>query len=292
MPSANSTRLPPTSARERNTRSGASGAAERASIATNSAISTAESASRPSVWPSAQPGSRGLDDGVDERHQRGRDRDRARDVEPAPVLAVAALAQQPRAQRDHGERDRHVDEEDPLPAEPVGDRAADQPRGGGADAADRGPDAERLVALGALLERGRQDRQRGRRHDRRRHALHDAGGDQRRGGPGQPAAERGEREQCGADHEHAPPPEQVGRAPAEQQQAAEAEQVGAQHPLQVAGREAEVGVDRGQRHDHDRGVEDDHEERGAQQRERLPAAWIGPWCGEVGMVGHCATGTS
>ena len=57
MPSANSTRLPPTSARERNTRSGASGAAERASIATNSAISAAESASRPSVWPLAQPAS-------------------------------------------------------------------------------------------------------------------------------------------------------------------------------------------------------------------------------------------
>ena len=57
MPSASSTRLPPTSARERNIRSGASGAAERASIAANTAIKPPDSTSRPSVWSLAQPAS-------------------------------------------------------------------------------------------------------------------------------------------------------------------------------------------------------------------------------------------
>ena len=57
VPSAKSTRLPPTSARDRNIRSGASGAADRDSTPAKTAISTAASASRPSVWPSAHPAS-------------------------------------------------------------------------------------------------------------------------------------------------------------------------------------------------------------------------------------------
>ena len=55
VPSANSTRLPPTSDRDRNTRSGASGAAERASMAAKAASMTAASASRPRVRGSPQP---------------------------------------------------------------------------------------------------------------------------------------------------------------------------------------------------------------------------------------------
>ena len=87
MPSANSTRLPPTSARERNTRSGASGAAERASIADEQRDQRGrerEQAERLAVGPA---GVGRLDDGVDERDERGRDRHRAGDVEPAPALA-------------------------------------------------------------------------------------------------------------------------------------------------------------------------------------------------------------
>src|SRR5215207_5563826 len=80
---------------------------------------------------------------------------------------------------------------------------------------------------------------------------------------------------AGADHEHAPPTEQVRGAAAQQQQTAEAQQIGTQDPLQRSGREPEVLLDRRQGHDHDRRVEDDHEERGAQQRERLPAPRIG-----------------
>ena len=109
---------------------------------------------------------------------------------------------------------------------------------------------------------------------------------------GEPAGERGEREQCRPDHEHAPPAEQVRRAAAEQQQAAEAEQVRAQHPLQVTRREAEVSIDRRQRHDHDRRVEDDHEERRAEQGERPPAPRVGARLGGCAVVwggGHsCA----
>jgi hypothetical protein len=57
VPSKKSTTFPPTSARERNTRSGASGATERDSMPTKITVRTAASASRPSVWPSPQPAS-------------------------------------------------------------------------------------------------------------------------------------------------------------------------------------------------------------------------------------------
>ena len=55
VPSANSTRLPPTSGRDRNTPSGASGATERDSMPAKAAVRTAASARRPSVRGSPQP---------------------------------------------------------------------------------------------------------------------------------------------------------------------------------------------------------------------------------------------
>ena len=57
VPSAKSTRLPPTSDRDRNTPSGASGAAERDSMAAKASVSAAASPSRPSVLALPQPAS-------------------------------------------------------------------------------------------------------------------------------------------------------------------------------------------------------------------------------------------
>src|SRR5262245_65445624 len=53
-------------------------------------------------------------------------------------------------ERERGRPHRDVDEEDPPPAGAVDERAADQPRGGGADTAQCAPDPQRLVPLGAL----------------------------------------------------------------------------------------------------------------------------------------------
>ena len=64
-------------------------------------------------------------------------------------------------ERHRGEADRHVDEEDPLPAEQVGEDAAEEQAEGAAAGRDCAPDAERLRALLALRERGGDDRQRG-----------------------------------------------------------------------------------------------------------------------------------
>jgi hypothetical protein len=148
------------------------------------------------------------------------------------------------------------------------------------------PDPEGLVAFGALLECGGNDRERARGHDRRPDPLEGASPDQRLVRPGEPAQERGEREEDDADHEHAAAPEQVGRPPAEQQQAGEGQGVGTNHPLQPLRREAELLLDRGDRNGHDRRIQDDHEERTTKQRQRPPAAGVG--CGPVRQVVHVA----
>ena len=123
--------------------------------------------------------------------------------------------------------------------EVLGQHAAGEHADGGARAAHRAPDAERLVPLRALLEGRGDDRERGRGDDRGAEALHGARADQDALGPGETADERGGGEDDDADEEDAPPPEQVGRAPAEQQEAAERDRVGGDDPLQVVPREVE-----------------------------------------------------
>src|SRR5918997_842682 len=133
-----------------------------------------------------------------------------------PKRSITAFA--PTSVRERDQPHRDVDEEDPLPAGPVDERAGDQVPRGGAEGAEHAPDRERLVALGAL-ERGRDDREGGGGHDRRPDALHGTGPDQRARRPGQPAEQRGEREQPEPDHEQAAASEQVGGAAAKQEQA-------------------------------------------------------------------------
>ena len=93
---------------------------------------------------------------------------------------------------DRGDPDRDVDEEDPLPAEALGEDAADQrpDRDGAADG--RAPDPDRLGALAALELLGDQ-RQRGREHRRGAGALEAAAEVQQRRVAGEAAEERGER---------------------------------------------------------------------------------------------------
>ena len=210
----------------------------------------------------------------DEQCEPGRDGDRTRDVQRLPPRG-AALVHEARRE-DEGQRaDRDVDEEDPLPAEVGRQDAAQQDADRGAAAAQRSPDAECLVALGALLERGHHDRERGRRDHRGPDTLNRTRRDEDALRPGEPAEERGEREDDDADHEHAPAPVQVGEAAGEQEEAAVRDRVRRDHPLQVVSREVQRRADRRQGHVDDRDVQDRHEERGTDHRERLPTERIG-----------------
>ena len=136
--------------------------------------------------------------------------------------------------------DGEVDEEDRAPVDELGQHAAEEHADGGAGAADRAPDAERL---GALAGRGRCvvmiDSAAGEsiaapRPWPARAANSIVGvagerGGQRRGG-----------EHAQAGEEHAAAAEQVGGAAAEQQQAAEDQRVAGDRPADVAAGDVQV----------------------------------------------------
>ena len=234
MPISSPTMFAPRSVRRRKIENGISGWRWRSSM-TRKATSRTDGAGEPQHRRGRSPaGVDGVDDGVDEQRQAGRDGDRAGEVKRAGgrPRRGSRRASAARAGR-RGDTDRDVDEQHPAPAQPAGEDPAEQHAGGAAGARHRAPDPERTVALGALRERGRDDRQRRRRDDRGAEALHRAGGDQPSLGLGDPAGERGQREQHQADHEHPPAPEQVGQPAAEQQEAAEGQRVGVHHPGQV-----------------------------------------------------------
>src|SRR4029450_1678798 len=106
-----------------------------------------------------------LDHRVDEQRERAGDRERAEGVVASLGRRRATLAHEEGGERERCQADRDVDEEDPLPAGAVDERAADEPGGGGADPSERAPYPERLVALSPLLEGRGDDRERTRRHD-------------------------------------------------------------------------------------------------------------------------------
>jgi hypothetical protein len=117
---------------------------------------------------------------VDHQDERAGAGERPGGVVASPRQRSAALAQQQGRQRERGQAEGEVDEEDPRPAGAVDQGAAEQPGRGGADAAERAPDPERLGPLGAVEEGRGDDREGGRGHDRGADALDHAGGKQRR----------------------------------------------------------------------------------------------------------------
>jgi hypothetical protein len=154
-------------------------------------------------------------DRVDEHHQAGDDGRGARQVEP-PAAGADRAERRNDSQRHERSRhaDRDVDEEDPLPAEPAREHAAEQHARRRPGAADRGPNGERPGVLRARVGRD-DDRERCRGEHRGSQALDGAGRYQCRRGPRQPAGQRrgGEDEQAGEEDTAAP--EQVCRPAAD-----------------------------------------------------------------------------
>ena len=174
-----------------------------------------------------------------------------------------------------GDADRQVDEEDPVPADRLGQDAAGEQADRRARGRDEAVDADRLRLLGGLREHRHDHPEDHRGGHRPADALDEARGHQHLLALGQPARERRDGEDGEAGEEQAAAAEQVAETTGEQQQAAEGDQVGVDDPREARLGEAEVALDRGQRHVHDRRVEDDHEHSGAQHDERGPAVTVG-----------------
>ena len=183
---------------------------------------------------------------------------------------VARLRYEAQRERERGDPNGKVDEEDPRPREVLGQHPAEDEADGRTADGDGCPDAERLGALRALGECRRDDRQRGRGDQRRTKPLQCPRADQHPLTGGEPVEQRGAREDHQADQEQALAAEEVTGAPSEEQESAEHERVGVDDPLQVALGQVQILLDRGKRDVHDRCVEHDHELRQADQDEDDP----------------------
>ena len=183
------------------------------------------------------------------------------------------------ASSDQRDPDRHVDQQHPAPGQPGGDRAAGDQAERAADRGDGHVRAQRPGPQRPLRERGRDQRQRRRGRAGRTDALQRAADQQLPLVLGQPAEQRGDREQHQPGHEHPAQAEDVPGPAAEQQQPAERHRVRGDDPGQAGVGEAERPLDRRQRDvDHGR-VEQEHQlgDRDHPQRQPLvPPAGSGP----------------
>ena len=219
-----------------------------------------------------------LDHGADEQQHGGGDRERAGDVVAPPRAGDDPVARDhtPRQDQDR-QRERDREQEGPAPAQ-LGQQAAEHEAEREAARPGGGVVGERPVAVRALRERRRDDRQPGRRGERGAHALDHAGDDEQRAVVDETADRGGDEEHAQPDQQHPPAAEQVGGAAAEQQQAAVAEHVAGHDPLELRRGQAELGADRRQRHADHRHVEPVEEEDAAEHDQERPGAGVPAWC--------------
>ena len=105
---------------------------------------------------------RRLRNGVDEDHQRTGDGHCSEGVVPTPLGAQPALGHHLGRQGQGSSTDGHVEKEDVLPPDIAGEQATSEHSDGGAHGTHSAPDAQGLVALGALGEHVHHDREGGR----------------------------------------------------------------------------------------------------------------------------------
>ena len=176
-----------------------------------------------------------------------------------------------RDDRDHA--NRHVDEEDPVPVDVLGDDAADKRADGEREGRDASPDANRRAAL-FRRECDGNDREGCGIHHGRADTLNHTRGDQHRRARRQAAAERRQREDDETCDEDAATAEKVGEFAAGEHQRAERECVTGDNPLKRLDLQVQRLFDRRQRDVHDRVVEHDHEQSERDRPKRPPLALL------------------
>ena len=196
---------------------------------------------------------------------------RANTRQKSPPLKVTTPAQSTRGPRlgavlvelqqrhDDGQRaDRHVHEEDPLPAEALGERAAHE-RAHGHRRADRGPpDAEGGATLAPwnswAISAGAQANITAPPIPWKPRARLSTVGE-----PASPQSSEARLKRTEADGEHAPAAEQVGQRPGGEQHRRQHQRVGVHDPLEVGEAGVQLALDVRQRDVHHRDVQQQHE---------------------------------
>ena len=171
----------------------------------------------------------------------------AGDVEAHALLAGSQPPQHRPGEEQGEDRHGHVAPPDPLPADGVGEHAADQRPDREGDAADGSPDAEDEPLL--LLREGVvEDRHGGGHQNRCAHALEHAPTDELEHGARGRHHDRGERVEHHADDEDAFAAQDVAELSSEHDERSHGEEVGVQRPRQRGRRERQLvgdGADRG-----------------------------------------------
>ena len=218
-----------------------------------------------------------LDERVDDRHERQADEPDAADVELEAGVTDPARQRSDR-ERQRGEADRHVDEEDQSPADvpeigidecPGEDRRAEHGQTG------RRAEQASCPAQFLVVEDFLQQAEALRDHQRAEASLQGAEGDQhadvRRDGTR--GREDGEPEQ--AEQEHPATAEDVSQPRPRDQEDGKGQRVGSAQPLDRAGTSAEFAVNRGAGDVHDRRVEQIHGVGGQHHGRHDPAQAVG-----------------
>jgi hypothetical protein len=209
----------------------------------------------------------GPDDPVDECGHPRRNGQGSGDIEPAAFRLTSRLRERAKGDDEHRDPDGNVHEQNPAPADEVGEQSArDQPARGAARRGRR-PHAQRPAAFVRLGEPGGEQAQRRGSKYRTANALGGAGRDQLPGALRKPAQETEQGESGEPEQEHPLAPEQIGRPTAQHQEPGERERVGVDHPLLAGGRHVKRRAHLRQCDVDDRHVEDDHELSDARNRE-------------------------
>ena len=201
----------------------------------------------------------------EERHDGAGEDGRAPIVDRLHGLGMAHGRQEPPQHEQREEAQGQVDEEDPVPADRVGEESAERRADDRGDGEHRAEQALVLAAL-ARAEEVTDDRERDREDRAGAQALEAAEDDELPHLLGEAAEQRAEEEEADADHDHRPPPELVGELAVDRPAHGRGEQVDRDDPdvVLVA---RQIGHDLWQRRAHDRLVEGG-EEQGEHDRDQ------------------------
>jgi hypothetical protein len=186
-----------------------------------------------------------LDDGEHADHRRGRDESRAEPVDAVGEADARGVVDERPACRQRQHADRHVDEEDPVPGDGLGQHpAGEEPERAAADR-DEHVEAHRARALLGRRVLRRDDRQDDGGGERAAEPLHRTRGDEDLHVLRQPAGGRGGDEEREPAEDHALAADEIAEAPRDEQERAEDDEVAVEHPGQCGLTDIEVALDDG-----------------------------------------------
>ena len=207
----------------------------------------------------------------EQRDQTGGEQQESHDVQPR-ARAGLVPRQQPPGQEQSDQAERHVDQEQPLPAAEVQDDAADHRSQDRSERGRQGDGRHQLAKVRGTACCLDQDRHHQREHGSAAESLHDAEGDEAGRVPGEGAEHRSEQEEGEGSHPEALAAE-LALQPADQRDRdSQREQIARRDPLDRRDARVEVDGQLMQRDAHDGRVEDDRDaadddrDRGAHER--------------------------